>query len=154
MASDANAVELVLRLVLSMGLIVAIILVAAKVMKGRTTLGFGLGRRGSGPRLDVLDRTQLSRHASVAVVRAGGRGLIVGITEQSVTLLAEAPELVVRYEQAEQGIADDAPEDIEAGRLGDGSGAERTGLRAERAAPGRTRMSFVEALRESTVRRS
>jgi flagellar biogenesis protein FliO len=199
MADDANLLELVLRLVLSMGLIVAIIVVAAKVMKGRTTLSFGRGQ-SDGPKLDVLDRTQVARHATVAVVRVGGRGLVVGVTEHSVTLLAEAPELVDRYEQAEASgrrgafslrpaatpagietldlaeleaggpgaelvLADELGDKTELvladelGRseafgLGDKTERERTALVQEQDAPGRTRMNFFEALRESTVRRS
>lgn len=133
MATDVNVLELLLRLVLSMGLVVAIIVVAAKFLRNRPGLGLGLGRGGDGPKLDVLDRTQVARNASVAVVRVGGRGLVVGVTEHQVTLLAEAPELVVKYEQQE---------------------AERTAPPTEQDAPGRTRMSFIEALRESTVRRS
>ncbi|QGG94654.1 flagellar biosynthetic protein FliO [Actinomarinicola tropica] len=131
MATDVNVLELMLRLVISMGLVVAIIVVAAKFVRNRP--GLGLGRTGDGPKVDVLDRTQVGRNASVAVVRVGGRGLVVGVTEQQVTLLAEAPELVVKYEQQE---------------------AERTAPPAEQDAPGRTRMNFVEALREATVRRS
>jgi flagellar biogenesis protein FliO len=131
MANDVNVVELVLRLALSMGLVVAVILVAAKVMRGRT--GFGLGRNPEMPRLDVLDRTQVARNATVAVVRVGGRGLVVGITESSISLLAEAPELIVKYEQQE---------------------AERTAPPTEPSAPGTTRMNLFEALRETTVRRS
>jgi flagellar biogenesis protein FliO len=189
MASDANVVELLLRLVLSMGLIVAIIVVAAKVMKGRTTLNFGR-RKNDGPKLDILDKTQVARHAQVAVVRVGGRGLIVGITEHSVTLLAEAPELVDRYELAAGGSGTDVPistmlrgtDAIGVGEndnlavamplrgtdafgvgdnpvvavplRGENTEAEWTGLQTEQAAPGRTRMNFFEALRESTVRRS
>ena len=187
MANDANLLELILRLVLSMGLIVAIIVVAAKVMKGRTTLSFGRGQ-SDGPKLDVLDRTQVARHATVAVVRVGGRGLVVGVTEHSVTLLAEAPELVDRYEQVEasgrrgafslrpaapsNGIETLDLAELEAGGLGaelaviDGMGRseagglgdkierERTALPQGQDAPGRTRMNFFEALRESTVRRS
>jgi flagellar biogenesis protein FliO len=133
MAGDVNVLELVVRLVVSMALVVGIIVVAAKVLRNRGGLGFGAGRGQDGIRLDVLERTQLARNATVAVVRVGGRGLVLGITEQSVTLLAEAPELVVKYEQQE---------------------AERTAPPTEPGAPGTTRMNFFEALRESTVRRS
>ena len=140
MATEVSAIEVLVRLAASLGMVVAIILVIAKAVRARGGLGFG--RNPSGPRLDVLDRTSLSRSASVAVVRVGGRGLVVGITEQSVTLLAEAPELIDRYEQSE---------------------AERTAPPVEHDAPGwpeatlapePARMSFFEALRESTVRRS
>lgn len=131
MAPDVNVVEVVVRLVASLGMVLAVILFAARALRKRG--GLRLGRSETTPKLDVLDRTQLTRTASVAVVRVGGRGLVVGITDNTVTLLAEAPELVDRYEQDE---------------------AERTAPRTEHDAPGTTRMNFVEAMREATVRRS
>jgi flagellar protein FliO/FliZ len=96
MAPEVNVIEVFVRLAASLGMVVAIILVAAKVSAGGA--GCASGGRPTAPRLDVLDRTSVARNASVAVVRVGGRGLVVGITEQSVTLLAEAPELIDRYE--------------------------------------------------------
>ncbi|MGY6499362.1 MAG: flagellar biosynthetic protein FliO [Acidimicrobiales bacterium] len=133
MAPEVNAVEVIVRLLASLGMVVAVILFAARALRKRGGLRLGLGRSDTAPKLDVLDRTQLTRNASVAVVRVGGRGLVVGITENTVTLLAEAPELVDRYEQDE---------------------AERTAPRTEHDAPGTTRMNFLEAMREATVRRS
>lgn len=142
MAPEINAVEVLIRLAASLGMVVAIILVAAKVLRRRG--GLRLGRSAGGPRLDVLDRTSLSRSASVAVVRVGGRGLVVGITDQSVTLLTEAPELVDRYEsQYEEAERTAPPAEHEASRWPEVTGA-----------PEPARMNFFEALRESTVRRS
>jgi flagellar protein FliO/FliZ len=48
-------------------------------------------------RIEVLARHSLGRRSSVALVRAGGRGMVLGITDQHVTLLAEtdADELVI-----------------------------------------------------------
>lgn len=176
MAPEINAVEVLIRLAASLGMVVAIILVAAKVLRrrGGLGLGLGLGRNDDGPRLDVLDRTTLTRGASVAVVRVGGRGLVVGVTEQQVTLLAEAPELVDRYEAAR------APRSATAALSVD-TEAERTAPPVELDRPERhdavgpvlgstasanlpwsstpdvpepARMNFFEALREATVRRS
>ena len=48
-----------------------------------------LGGRGAGA-LAVLARQPLTRGASVAVVRVGERALVLGVTDQNVTLLAEA----------------------------------------------------------------
>lgn len=156
MAPEVNAVELMVRLVASLGMVVAIILVIARAVRNRG--GLNLGRSAKGPKLDVLDRASLSRSASVAVVRVGGRGLIVGITDHTVTLLAEAPELIDRYEMVGQ----------EAPGGGEEQGSELT-VEAERtappvelavggtpvtAAPKSARMNFFDALRESTVRRS
>ena len=46
-------------------------------------------RRG-GDGLTVLTRTQLTRGACVAVVRVDGRALVLGVTDNGVTLLREA----------------------------------------------------------------
>jgi flagellar protein FliO/FliZ len=48
-----------------------------------------LSGRGSGA-LSVLARQPLTRGASVAVVRVGERAYVLGVTDQNVTLLAEA----------------------------------------------------------------
>lgn len=142
MAPEVNVIEVLVRLAASLGMVVAIILVAAKVVRRRG--GLRLGRSGDGPRLDVLDRTSVARNASVAVVRVGGRGLVVGITEQSVTLLAEAPELIDRYEAHVEEAERTAPP-VE---------HDQPRWPAVTGAPEPARMNFFEALRESTLRRS
>ncbi|MFC7528125.1 FliO/MopB family protein [Actinoplanes sp. GCM10030250] len=48
-----------------------------------------LGGRGTGP-LAILNRQQLTRGSSVAVIRVADRALVVGITDQTVSLLGEA----------------------------------------------------------------
>ncbi len=180
MSPEINAVEVLIRLVASLGMVVAIILVAAKVLRRRGGLGFGLGlgRNDDGPRLDVLDRTTLSRGSSVAVVRVGGRGLIVGVTEQQVTLLTEAPELIDRYESARapRPVADaplnSIPMNTEAERTAPPVELDRSGRHdaggpilgstvpaqlpwsSSPDVPEPARMNFFEALREATVRRS
>jgi flagellar protein FliO/FliZ len=55
------------------------------------------GGRGGGAGLRVVERTCLSREASVALVEVGGRGLVVGVTAHGVSLLTElsADELAV-----------------------------------------------------------
>jgi flagellar protein FliO/FliZ len=149
MASDANVVELIVRLVASLGMVVAIILVAHKYLRSRGGLRFG--KSADAPRLDVLDRTTVGRNVSVAVVRVGGRGLIVGVTEQSVTLLAEAPELIDRYEH-EEAERTAPPAERSSSRL---PTAWRGLGRLDAAdAPEPARMNVFEALREATVRRS
>ena len=51
----------------------------------------GIAKR-SGPALqvEILARRGLGRSAQVAVVRAGGRTMVLGVTEQHVTMLGEA----------------------------------------------------------------
>src|SRR5690606_13281317 len=77
---------------------------AGRVMRSRG-LG-GLSRRAlpAGARLEILDRKSFSKSASVALVRAGGRTLLIGVTEHGVSTLAEMePELL------ELNLIDDIP---------------------------------------------
>ncbi|MGD0440436.1 MAG: flagellar biosynthetic protein FliO [Acidimicrobiales bacterium] len=60
----------------------------------RRSQGSGFAKRVGAPpgaRLEVLGRKPLSRTTSVAIVRVGGRNLVVGVTPQSVTLISEIP---------------------------------------------------------------
>ncbi|HEX4901211.1 MAG TPA: flagellar biosynthetic protein FliO [Acidimicrobiales bacterium] len=137
--NEVSVGELFVRLVVSLGVVVAIMAAAAWVLKRVASGGFaagGRGRPGRPVRIEVLARQTLGRRSSIALVRAGGRGLVLGITEQHVTLLAEtsADELV---------LPDTTPEPPgTAAPIGDPVVA------------GPTWRSLTETLRERTVRRS
>ena len=75
--------RLVGQLVLSLAAVLALMWLAAKVMKGA-------GGARSAVNLDIVARRQLSRGASVSVVRVGERAIVLGVTESSVTMLSEA----------------------------------------------------------------
>ena len=75
--------ELVLRIGFSLLVVLVLMWALARVVRRP------LGGRGTGA-LAVLNRQQLSRNAAVAVVRVGGRALILGVTDQQVSLLGEA----------------------------------------------------------------
>jgi flagellar biosynthetic protein FliO len=47
--------------------------------------------RPNGAEIEVLSKRSLSRTSSVALLSVGGRGLVVGVTPQSVTLISEVP---------------------------------------------------------------
>src|SRR5690242_2639611 len=51
--------------------------------------------------IDVLGRQQLSRGASVAVVRVADRAMVLGVTDSQVTLLSEADLAAVEEYQPE-----------------------------------------------------
>jgi flagellar protein FliO/FliZ len=77
-----DSVELVGRVLVSLVVILAVIWVLGrKFRKGGKAKGAGL--------IDVLGRQQLSRTASVAVVRIGSQALVVGITDTQVNVLGE-----------------------------------------------------------------
>ena len=126
---------MVVRLVLSLAFIALVLWFAARVAKKR-----GLGQ-GNGL-IEVVARQRMGRASSVSVVRIAGRVLVVGSTEEQVTLLAEVDGDVVEEAIAERRPATAQP--AVAGTLGvlAGSVFDRNGW-----------TSFVSSLRERTVRR-
>jgi flagellar protein FliO/FliZ len=90
------------RLVVSLGIVLGLMAVAAAVLR-RTGAGGGVSRRRGLP-IEVVARHSVGRRSSLALVRAGGKGLVLGVTDQQITLLAETdPDLLVP--QAEPSVA-------------------------------------------------
>jgi flagellar protein FliO/FliZ len=83
-----SAFALVLRLVLSMAVVLGLMWVAGRILRNRS----GMTGKATGGRqaIEVLARRGLSKTASVAVVRAGGRTLVLGVTDATITLLGDA----------------------------------------------------------------
>jgi flagellar protein FliO/FliZ len=75
--------ELVLRIGFSLLIILGMMWGLARLIR-RPLLGRGHGQ------LVVLNRQQLSRGAAVAVVKVADRAMILGVTDQQVSLLGEA----------------------------------------------------------------
>ena len=112
--SAADDLAVLARVTASLVVVVALAVLAARFARKA-------GVRGSGAGLRVVDRTGLSREASVAVVEVGGRGLVVGITAQGVSLLTEltAAELAAATSlaaAASMSPSGGAPEGAEAPR--------------------------------------
>ena len=88
----ASVFELVIRVIVSLGVVLAL-MAGAAVMMRRKGLG-GLAAIGGGRRraasIEVLARSTLGRSTSLALVRAGGRALVLGVTDSSVTLLLDS----------------------------------------------------------------
>ncbi len=142
------------RVTASLVVVVVLALLAARLARRA-------GRGGGSTGLRVLERTGLSREASVAVVEVGGRGLVVGVTAQGVTLLGEltADELSA----AQAAAAAPSVLDVPAGEPGGQRVVVRSAFRApghDRSRPGtgavldpRTWRQALEALRDLTARR-
>ncbi len=126
---------MVVRLVLSLAFIGGVLWFAARVAKKR-----GIGQDNG--LIEVVARQRMGRASSVSVVRIADRVLVVGSTEEQVTLLAEVDGDVVEEAIAERRPATAQP--VGAGTPGvlAGSVFDRNGW-----------TSFVSALRERTVRR-
>ncbi len=142
---DSSVLGLVVRLLLSLGVVIGLMLLLAAALRKRGLVVGGVSRgRGRGPAwdIDILARKGLGRTAQLAVVRAAGRTLVVGITEQRVTMLAEAdPNTVAALTTLDEF-------DIE------GGGVQRTGSRGPgTAGTGPTWKTMIDVVRDRTVRR-
>ena len=72
-----------IRMVASLAAVLVLLFVVARfARRGRP--------RGNGPDMTVVSRCTVGAKASVAVVQLGDRAFVVGVTEQSVTLLSES----------------------------------------------------------------
>lgn len=104
---DVSAVALLGRLAVSLAVVFGLMAIAGKVLRKR-----GLGTRGSTAtsRIEVLARQGLGRTSSVQLVRVGGRTLVLGVTEASVSVLGEADPLLLEAELALESAGPDAVE--------------------------------------------
>jgi flagellar protein FliO/FliZ len=140
---------MIIRLVLSLGFIAAVLLFAARLAKKR-----GLGQ-GNGL-IEVVARQRMGRTSTVNVVRIADVVLVIGATEEQVTLLAEVDSEAVdaalrerrppvRLGAAEPGAPGDSPALAARSSSGvlAGSVFDRNGW-----------STLVHQLRERTVRRS
>lgn len=93
---DASMAELGVRLIASLAVVVGLLLLVARMVNRRY-------RSAAGATVTVVCRQALSRSTGVAVVSVGTRVLVLGTTEQQVTLLAEV-------EPDEIGLEDEDPE--------------------------------------------
>ena len=130
---DGSLVGTLVRLVVSLAVVLLLLVFLARYLnhrQGGTGRGVALtGRRKPAAPVEVLSRHGLSRGSSLAVVRAGGQLLLVGVTETSVSVLRE-------LEEEPEPV--DPPQDVPAGPV---------------AGPAGSLGSVVELLREWTTRR-
>jgi flagellar protein FliO/FliZ len=86
--ANVSVAALLGRLVVSLGVVIGLMAVIAKVARGR--LGHGPGRVPAEVlQLQVLARQSIGKNASVLVVRSGDRALLLGVTDGGVSLLRE-----------------------------------------------------------------
>ena len=140
--------DAILRVVIALVLVVGAMWVLAKVAKRPL-------RKRAANSLDVLARAQLSRNASVVVVKVDGTALVVGVTDGGVSLLHQLDaaafavaeptiRTAVDLESIGKGTAEPAPAAVAAPQ-------RRTALAGSALSPGTWRQA-VEALRERTAR--
>ena len=90
---DVSLLTLLVRVVVSLGVVLAVMAASAAVLRRSGVVGAGpAGRRGMRRRampIEVIARHGLSRTSSLAVIQLGERALVLGVTEHQVTLLTE-----------------------------------------------------------------
>jgi flagellar protein FliO/FliZ len=102
---SASIFLLLLRVAVSLGVVIGLMWLAATTLR-RTGMGNGMGMGGTGLRrrsspIEVVARQGVGRRASVALVRTAGRGLVLGVTDNQITVLAETePEDLMSFLEA------------------------------------------------------
>jgi flagellar protein FliO/FliZ len=136
--NTASTVSMTIRLVFSMGVVIGLMLIAARIMRKR-----GMVRRASSKLTDIniVGRRGLGKHASIAVVEINGRQLIVGVTDQQISLLSEHEDEFALERELEHisGLHQGTVQSQRALPSGDASDSARKGL--------------LDTLRDMTVRR-
>ena len=100
---DVSVFALLARLVVSLGVVLGLMWVAARLL--------ARGNGGRGPRtvrpvpIQIVARQSLSKNSSVAVVQTAGKALIVGITDSQVTLLGEGDLEALAEPETEDPVA-------------------------------------------------
>lgn len=157
-ASSMSLTSLLPRLFISMAVVITIMWIAARVLKNRQIPGSGILRASSAkqtPILQVVARQGMGAKTSVAIVRAGNKELVVGITENNISLLTELNAIDVTAEAnslLENAKTGAVPGDLHTRKL------ERRGTGALRATASAvpsstTRKGLLESVREMTVRK-
>jgi flagellar protein FliO/FliZ len=146
---DANVAGLALRMIAALAVVVALLGFAARFAR-RTGLA---GPRTPAPwaKVEVLNRSVLSRSSSVAVVRVAGRVLLLGVTDQSVEILTELEVDEDNRPDLSALAAPARPSPSPLDRLGLGGGRVE---RSDGEARAVGQKSLVDLLRERTVRKS
>ena len=139
---------MVIRLVLCLAFVGAVLLFASRVAQKR-----GIG--GATGVIEVVARQRMGRASSVSVIRVAGRVLVVGSTEEQVTLLAEVEDEELQTAMAAavgpaRTAGDGGTREIPAGRP---VLPARSGALAGSVLDRGTWTTVVQELRERTVRR-
>jgi flagellar protein FliO/FliZ len=140
---------MIIRLILSLAFIGVVLFYAARLAKKR-----GLGQ-GNGL-IEVVARQRMGRTSTVNVVRIGDVVLVVGATEEQVTLLAEVDAEAIDLALSDRRV----PVQAGAAEVGPGGAAPALAARTTSGALAGSVFdrngwgAFVHQLRERTVRRS
>jgi flagellar biogenesis protein FliO len=143
-ASTVSVTSLLLQLVIGLGVVLGIIALVTRLLRGKAGMAMGARRQGA---LTVLHRQSLGKGSAVAIVRAAGHVYLLGVTQQSVRRIDELDARDLDPALGEQVAA--AASDPQF----DGGNGFATAFPTTKQRPTTTWTSTIEQLRELTVRR-
>lgn len=130
MAGDVSLVEVMARLVAAFALIIGLLGGALYVFRRRGMIRLSPGGVPA-KRMQILERQNLSRSSSIAVVRVGTSSYLVGSTDQNVSMLADVTEAVSALDASGEGGAGDGGADDSIGdAMGHATDADATDAHA------------------------
>jgi flagellar protein FliO/FliZ len=164
--TDTSTALLLVRVGLSLGIVVGLILLASRVLRRRGP-GLRSAARRLGPTIEVLERRSVGKRSSVALLRIDDRRVLVGVTEHQVGLIADLGEETIELPpgpapidvSSKNSLTDHTIATNGTPAAPDGTGMLVADLTDSRFALGTTpirppKLSLVQAVRELTVRRS
>lgn len=159
-----STVELTIRMGVALAVIMAIMYLATRFAKRQ------IGFRGQDrPQIEVRAQRQLTKHATLSLVRAGGRQMLIASNSQAITLLAEGDDLTKEpagSDHSERSGSTNGPRFRRSRGLGDAPSISDGSIAAaaDDGSPGADRTSIdirpmprgnpIRALQNRTVRRS
>lgn len=96
-----TGVGLLFRVVASLGVVIVLMWIAARMMRARGLTGTAPRKGTKGARLEVLDRRSLSKNSALALVRVGGQTVLIGVTDHNITALSQVDPLWTDVELVE-----------------------------------------------------
>jgi flagellar protein FliO/FliZ len=151
--NNVSVATLFVRLVVSLGVVLMLMTFAARALNKSRSLGRRRSGRGGASRrrttttpVEIVGRQSLGRRSSVVLVRTANRGLVLGVTEANIHVLAETT--------VNELLVEDEPEAARAGAIEtiaiDPAAIEPGSLRS--LPPART--TLLDQIRERTIRKS
>lgn len=153
---ESGLVELIVRMVVSLGAVLGVIAVAFAIARRRVNSGGfnrtaiqGRRKRSNTPPIEVVGRAGLSRGSMAIAIRFGDSVILVGVSEQAPTTVLQEMD-AQRWDELQNPNETVVP-------IATATGAELDDMTAVAATPNsiiQPRPTFLEALRDATSRRA
>lgn len=107
---DSSIFPLLVRLAFSLAIVIGLMMLLAAALRkrgvavGHSSKKTASGRNSPATQVEVVARRGLGRNAQVAIVRAGGRTMVLGVTDHQVTMLGDAELYVNDIEDIPTGV--------------------------------------------------